>query len=309
MYERKKLRLKNDYVFKAVFGADNGQSREMLRRMLNVILDRKEDPIRELTIRNPFLVDENVTAKASELDIYVVTEKGEQINVEMQISFNETYVNRTQFYLGKMVAEQLEQGGNYDKMKKVISISIVDGIVFRDAADLHLVFRYFDQKAQRGLNEIAPELYYLQLGRLDFGNDPEQAVERLRKVIGEMSELERLCCMIRYQGEPGHEDFVALLTEHDRKELIGMIAEKLEKMQMDERAYLQALSREKFLFVQKRNQHKLEESEQARKILAAENAVLVAEKAESDRARAAAELKNAELLRKIEELEKQLADQ
>lgn len=277
--------------------------------MLNVILDRKEDPIRELTIRNPFLVDENVTAKASELDIYVVTEKGEQINVEMQISFNETYVNRTQFYLGKMVAEQLEQGGNYDKMKKVISISIVDGIVFRDAADLHLVFRYFDQKAQRGLNEIAPELYYLQLGRLDFGNDPEQAVERLRKVIGEMSELERLCCMIRYQGEPGHEDFVALLTEHDRKELIGMIAEKLEKMQMDERAYLQALSREKFLFVQKRNQHKLEESEQARKILAAENAVLVAEKAESDRARAAAELKNAELLRKIEELEKQLADQ
>lgn len=75
--ERKKLRLKNDYVFKAVFGADNGQSREMLRRMLNVILDRKEDPIRELTIRNPFLVDENVTAKASELDIYVVTEKGE----------------------------------------------------------------------------------------------------------------------------------------------------------------------------------------------------------------------------------------
>ena len=94
----------------------------------------------------------------------------------------------------------------------------------------------------------------------------------------------------------------------DGKELIGMIAEKLEKMQMDERAYLQALSREKFLFVQKRNQHKLEESEQARKILAAENAVLVAEKAESDRARAAAELKNAELLRKIEELEKQLAE-
>ena len=30
--------------------------------------------------------------------------------------------------------------------------------------------------------------------------------------------------MIRYQGEPGYEDFVALLAEHDGKELIGMIA-------------------------------------------------------------------------------------
>ena len=116
----------------------------------------------------------------------------------------------------------------------------------------------------------------------------------------------------------------------DGKELIGMIAEKLEKMQMDDRAYLQALSREKFLFVQKRMERALEESEQARKILAAENAVLVAEIAELDRARAAAEAEkaeldrarateeaetdslineNAELLRKIEALEKLLADQ
>ena len=205
------------------------------------------------------------------------------------------------------MADQLEHGDEYDKMKKVISISIVDGIVFRDAANLHLSFQYYDRRSQRGLNDIAPELHYLQLGRLDFGRDPELATERLREVIGEMSELERLCCMIRYQGEPGYEAFTALLVEHDGKELIGMIAEKLEKMQMDERAYLQALSREKFLFVQKRNQHKLEESEQTIKVLAAKNAVLVAENAEFDRARAAAELKNEELLRKIEALEKQLA--
>ena len=60
---RTSLKLTNDYVFKAVFGQDNDRSKEALKMLLNVILDRKNDPITRIRILNPIIIGQSDASK------------------------------------------------------------------------------------------------------------------------------------------------------------------------------------------------------------------------------------------------------
>lgn len=81
--EKKLLKLTNDVVFRVVYGRENEDSERALLSMLNVILDRREDPIRKIIYKNPVVLIEAVAAKESILDIKVETEIGEILDVEM----------------------------------------------------------------------------------------------------------------------------------------------------------------------------------------------------------------------------------
>ena len=232
---------------------------------------RKADPIREVTIRNPFIVDEDINAKSSELDILAASESGESIDVEMQVVFSKGYLNRTVYYVGKMIREQLEHGDDYAKMKKVISISFVDGIVFSELPTLHAEFSFYERSSHHRLMEESPEIHFLQLHRLNLPEDADSA--RLE----ELSELEKLCCMIRYQGVTGYEPLIRKLVEQDRKGLIRMIAEKTDKIQQDERAYYQALAREKYQFIERYREQREAELNAENAELKEKNAYLEAE--------------------------------
>ena len=50
---RASMPLTDDYVFHAVFGRDTEESRAALIEILNIILERKQDPISAIVIKNP----------------------------------------------------------------------------------------------------------------------------------------------------------------------------------------------------------------------------------------------------------------
>ena len=60
---RKEFRLTDDYVFRAVFGQDNDMSNQALMSLLNVILDRKDDPITGIRILNPIVIGQTDVSK------------------------------------------------------------------------------------------------------------------------------------------------------------------------------------------------------------------------------------------------------
>ena len=60
---RKEFRLTDDYVFRAVFGQDNDMSKQALISLLNVILDRKDDPITGIRILNPIVIGHTDVSK------------------------------------------------------------------------------------------------------------------------------------------------------------------------------------------------------------------------------------------------------
>lgn len=77
--------LTSDIIFKAVFGRDTKESKDALIAMLNLVLERDDDPIVDITYLNPFSIAEARTEKVIIMDVKVETSKNELIDVEMQI--------------------------------------------------------------------------------------------------------------------------------------------------------------------------------------------------------------------------------
>ena len=50
---RSEMPLTSDYLFRTAFGRDRDDSRAALMEILNIILDRKDDPIQSIEIKNP----------------------------------------------------------------------------------------------------------------------------------------------------------------------------------------------------------------------------------------------------------------
>ena len=74
---RASMPLTDDYVFHAVFGRDTEESRAALIEILNIILERKQDPIRAIVIENPIEIPDREADKESVMDIRAETESGE----------------------------------------------------------------------------------------------------------------------------------------------------------------------------------------------------------------------------------------
>ena len=101
--ERKNLSLlplTSDFVFKAVYGQNTPQSNAALRALLNLLLDRKDDPIEWVHCENPFVISDHITGKETIMDIKVRLSSGQLIDLEMQVYHLKYFINRSIFYMG-----------------------------------------------------------------------------------------------------------------------------------------------------------------------------------------------------------------
>ena len=111
----------------AVFGRDTAESKGALMEILNIILARKQDPIRAISIKNPIETPEREMEKGTVMDIKAETDAGELLNIEMQANSFGFYQSRALFYGGRLVNSSLQGGEKYDKMRKSIVVSVIDG--------------------------------------------------------------------------------------------------------------------------------------------------------------------------------------
>ena len=109
--------LKRDWVFRYVYGADNERSKKALIAVLNLILDRKENPVVDVTILNPISLKTREDEKETSMDIRARLDTGELIDVEMQRSHFGSYGKRAVYNLNKLVNFSLDKGEDYDKIR------------------------------------------------------------------------------------------------------------------------------------------------------------------------------------------------
>lgn len=95
--------LKRDWVFRYVYGADNERSKKALIAVLDLILDRKENPVVDVTILNPISLKTREDEKETSMDIRARLDTGELIDVEMQRSHFGSYGKRAVYNLNKLV--------------------------------------------------------------------------------------------------------------------------------------------------------------------------------------------------------------
>lgn len=127
---RARMPLYNDYVFHRIYGSDSDESRAALIGLLNIILGRGNDPIKQVEIKNPIDIGDFIWSKDTVMDIKAETESAEILDIEMQVDNLENYRNRILFYGGRLVNSSLNSGEDYDTMKKSIVVSIIHNKLF-----------------------------------------------------------------------------------------------------------------------------------------------------------------------------------
>ena len=226
---RTRMPLYNDYVFHRIYGSDTEESRAALIGLLNIILERGNDPIRHVEIRNPIDYGEWMQGKDSAMDIKAETASCEILDIEMQVENLEFYCNRALFYGGRLVNSSLKSGEHYDKMKKSIVVSIVDKKLFPEEINCHSIFNVSEKVTGHLLSDRL-EFHFLELGKVDPG-----------KPVEKMSKIEKLAVYLRYAADENYRDSIQKICE-DEEEII--MAENLyRKVSREEREAAWAESR------------------------------------------------------------------
>ena len=120
---RSVLKLSDDVVFRALFGAE--RLSVSLMGLLNAILREVRLPqVKSLTLKNPFLLETWKNEKEPILDVRVVDEEEREYDVEMQCRREKYYVGRAVYYTFRLHVDQLERSAAYHRLKRTVGISL-----------------------------------------------------------------------------------------------------------------------------------------------------------------------------------------
>ena len=151
-----------DFVFKKLFGSE--ENKTILIAFINAIVSEDEQ-IAEVTLLNPYNYPERATDKFSILDIKAVDKKGRHYNIEMQVTDQVYYNQRILYYWSKLYTDQLTKGNQYHKLRKTISISVLNfnGL---DEPEYHNVFHVMNANTHKRYFEDF-ELHFIELEKFN----------------------------------------------------------------------------------------------------------------------------------------------
>lgn len=216
------LPLTSDFVFKAVYGQDTPQSREALRALLNCLLDMKDKPIQWVRCENPFVAADHITGKEAILDIKACLSSGQLVDLEMQVNHLQHFINRSIFYMGKLITSSLDKGQNYGKMKPTIVISIVDGVLFQDSAEIHSRYTLHEKSKKKELSDLT-QIHFLELGKID-----------LTKPVMDMTPYERIGAYFKCASDDSRQYLIDELLRYE-PEVITLTEPIFKKISYDDR--------------------------------------------------------------------------
>jgi len=222
----------NDFIFKKLFGTIGNE--QILKSFLNAIFSDKNLPIiEEITIiENRELVQEFFEDKLGIIDLHAKTNKGEIINIEVQLWNEYNIVKRTLFYWSKLYSTQIKKGDNYKQLPKVITINILDFNYFNKEW-VHLFFKpTADIDSTLTLEEL--EIHFIQLPafrKKHQKNFKTHELERWLTLLTQTvddNEMEELMTIDKYISK-AYEQIKHLLSDDE----IIAIAEARERQRLD----------------------------------------------------------------------------
>lgn len=123
--------LTNDYMFRAVMQ----KNENVLKHLLCAILGIPVTSVTELEIKNPIVLGEEIDSKTCILDIKLLINNNHYYNIEMQVSKQKYWKERSITYLCRTY-DNLESGQEYDEVIPAIQISILDFDLFEGVEEL-----------------------------------------------------------------------------------------------------------------------------------------------------------------------------
>ncbi|MTM41495.1 Rpn family recombination-promoting nuclease/putative transposase [Turicibacter sanguinis] len=192
---------KMDFVFKRIFGNENHPN--VLISFLNAVLN-PIDLIESVELKDTTIEKNHLEDKYSRLDVKAITNKGEHINIEIQLKDEYNMIKRSLYYWSKLYEGQLESGENYQKLSRTICINLLDFNLLNHSK-FHSVYRLKGCHTNEELTNVM-ELHFIELKKMQdvqrvedvkskleawlyFINQPDsELVQELEKVEIEIKE-------------------------------------------------------------------------------------------------------------------------
>ena len=167
-----------DFVFKGLFGHE--KKPEILISFLNAVLT-PEEPITSITFKDRTLDRRYRKDKVGVLDLLAQTDKGELVNVEVQLADENDMIERSLFYWSRLFSGQLESGHFYDQLERTICINILD-FNLMDTDDYHSSYRLKERDRNDELTDLL-EIHYIELKKMKDIKDVSEVKTQLEAWI------------------------------------------------------------------------------------------------------------------------------
>ncbi len=157
---------KVDFAFKQIM-----QNQRARVGFLSAVLKLPPEDIRETQIVDPHLNKLHRGDKLGILDVRVCLNDDTEIDIEIQLAPFSAWTKRVLFYLAKLYGQQLKEGEPYERLKKCISISVLDFELFPEEKEFYSCFHLWEDRRQF-LYTDQLELHVIELPKL-----PEECQE------------------------------------------------------------------------------------------------------------------------------------
>jgi len=159
MEDELQITLTNDYAFKRLLGSE--ENKPLLQDFLECILDLTPQQVLDLEFMDKELTKEEFSDKTGILDVKLKLTDGTVIDIEIQASWNASFVKRTLFYWAKMYTSDFKAGESYDKLHRCIAINIIaDGFKLNNA--IHSEYLLQEKETHTMLTDVL-EIHFLDL--------------------------------------------------------------------------------------------------------------------------------------------------
>ncbi|MGL4656071.1 MAG: Rpn family recombination-promoting nuclease/putative transposase [Sarcina sp.] len=152
---------KMDFIFKQIFGSESNKN--ILISFLNATL-KSRDEIKEVILENTDIEKKFVEDKFSRLHIKATTNKGEKINIEIQLRNEKNMIKRTLYYWSKIYEEQLSEGTNYSILNRTVCINILN-FDYLENNKFYSMFRLKDVDTDKELTDVM-EIHFIEIPKL-----------------------------------------------------------------------------------------------------------------------------------------------
>ena len=211
MEDELQITLTNDYAFKRLLGSE--ENKPLLQDFLECILDLTPHQVLDLEFMDKELTKEEFSDKTGILDVKLKLTDGTVIDIEIQASWNASFVKRTLFYWAKMYTADFKAGESYDKLHRCIAINIIaDGFRLND--DIHSEYLLQEKTAHTILTDVL-EVHFLDLPAAKKAKEEGKAAGKRGQLIN----------WLRFIGATNKEERKMIAT---KSPVLQMLNEKID---------------------------------------------------------------------------------
>ena len=216
-----------DIFIRYLFGRPANE--KLLLSFTNAVLEDSGIPtIVTLEIKNPFNLADEMLAKESILDIKATDEHGAIYDIEVQTGGDPLFRNRSLYYWAKNYGSQLDKGEDYDQLKPVICINILNFVLIKELPAMHTCFMLLEKNNPEFALTRHCMLHFLELPKLNKKNNFSNNLERwltFLKAEGQEEETMKVIMDDDAIFVKAHEEYTSF-TRNDRMREIYEAREK-----------------------------------------------------------------------------------